>query len=262
MSPHIFIDSAMANPIRIARFSSDTRECQEKYEALQMPNKLSLLIDETDRMMQVERIRMIRDLRTNQRKLEQDTLSVAELLPEFVIKYQDLEMTIEAYEQVNELNKTLDNLKTQQETYARHEKVFNFDQGPCRILGKLIDDFRPLYMLWTLAREWYDNNALWLEQRFAAVRPDQMNSFMLAAGKRIAKLKKDLLNYQTLLDKVLKPLGDQIERFKRDMPLITKLRHPGIKTKHWEEISQVVGFSVMPSTELTLQELLQMDLGR
>jgi hypothetical protein len=27
MSPHIFIDSAMTNSIRIARFSSDTREC-------------------------------------------------------------------------------------------------------------------------------------------------------------------------------------------------------------------------------------------
>ena len=50
------------------KYEISNDECQEKYKTLQMPHKLSLLIDETDRTLQVERIRMIRELRANQRK--------------------------------------------------------------------------------------------------------------------------------------------------------------------------------------------------
>jgi hypothetical protein len=44
--------------------------------------------------------------------------------------------------------------------------------------------------------------------------------------------------------------------------LISKLRHPGIKTKHWEKISQIVGFKVVPNDELSLQNFLNLDLWR
>jgi MoxR-like ATPase len=94
------------------------------------------------------------------------------------------------------------------------------------------------------------------------LRPDQVNNFILGAGKRITKLRKELAPYPALIEKVLKPLSEQIDRFNQDMPLVTKLRHPGIKTKHWEMISKIVGFPVVPSNDLSLQEILQMDLGR
>ena len=243
------------------QFEITNEDCQEKYKTLQMPYKLSAMIDESDRTLQVERIRMIRELRANQRKLEQDTLELTELLPGFIAKYQDLEMAIEAAEHVNEINKKLEGLKAQQDLYMKHEKLFNFEQAPCRILGKLIEEFRPLYILWNLANEWYENVTRWMEQMFPQIRPDVLNNFLLSATKRIARLKKDLQEHQTLIDKVLKPLSEQIDKFKQDMPLISKLRHPGIKTKHWEKISEIVGFSIVPG-ELTLQELLDMDLNR
>lgn len=56
-----------------------------------MPHKLSM-IDETDWTLQVERIRMIKELRVNQRKLKTDTSEITELLSQFVSKFQDLEM--------------------------------------------------------------------------------------------------------------------------------------------------------------------------
>lgn len=46
------------------------------------------------------------------------------------------------------------------------------------------------------------------------------------------------------VEKVLNPLSSQIEAFKQNVPLIIKMRLPGIKTNHWEMISEVVSFKV------------------
>jgi len=244
------------------KFEISNEDCQEKYKTLQLPHKLSMLIDETDRTLQVERIRMIRELRGNQRKLESDVLEITDLLPQFTSKYQDLEMTIEAVDQVNEINSKLMNLKIQQENYNRHERIFNFEQGSCRILTKVLEEFSPLYVLWNLANDWMSAHTRWLDDPFPQVKPDIMSSSISQSSKKITKLKKELSSHPVLQEKVLYPLSDQIDKFKQHIPLVSKLRHPGIKTKHWEKISEIVGFSIIPSMDLTLQMFLDLNLGR
>jgi hypothetical protein len=120
--------------------------------------------------------------------------------------------------------------------------------------------FKPLFALWTLAYEWFDNTGQWFDTRFASIRPEQMNTFILTAQKRITRLKRELSGHPVLVSRVLAPLTDQIEKLKCDMPLITKLKHPGIKARHWEDISRVIGFMVLPATKLTLQDILSMNL--
>ena len=244
------------------KYEISNDECQEKYKTLQMPHKLSLLIDETDRTLQVERIRMIRELRANQRKLETDVMEITEMLPTIISKYQDLEMTVEAADKVNEIQSKLVQLKTQQDTYNRHEKIFNFEQASCRILTKVIEEFMPLHMLWNLAADWLSANTTWLDLPFNQIKPDTLAAFIARATKTIAKLKKDLSPHPLLIEKVLIPLSSQIDKFKQSLPLITKLRHPGINSKHWKLISDVVGFTVAPTIDTTLQEFLNLDLGR
>ncbi|EAY14826.1 Dynein heavy chain family protein [Trichomonas vaginalis G3] len=244
------------------KYTVSDQELKEKYKTLQMPHKLSMLIDETETKLSVERIRMVRELRNNQRKLESDVMEITQLLPNIVSKYQDLEMTVEAADQVNEIQAKLVEFKNQQETYNRHEKIFNYEPGTCRILSKVIEEFQPLHMLWNLAADWLNQSTSWLDEPFPRIKPDQISQFMNQATKKIARLKKDLVNHPTLIEKVLLPLSEQIDNFKQSLPLITKLRHPGIKTKHWEQISEIVGFKVFSSTEMTLQNFLDYNLGR
>jgi hypothetical protein len=84
------------------QFEITNDECPK---TLQVPHRLSLLLNRPDKTLQVQRFRMMRDHRVNQRHFEQVTLAVVESLPEFVTKYQDLEMTIEADEQITEFNR-------------------------------------------------------------------------------------------------------------------------------------------------------------
>ena len=245
------------------KFEITNEECKEKYKTLQMPRKITIILDESERMMQVERIRMIKELRQNQRNLESDTLQLADALPVFITKYQDLEMTVEAVEQAKDIQNKLLTLRANQDKYNSHERLFNLEVGTCRILNKLMEDFSPLNMLWMLAGDWFKNHGEWLDQLFTSVKPDILNNFVNQAGKKIARLRKDLAEQPGLIDKVLNPLSEQIDNFKVYLPLISKLRHPGIKTQHWEKISNIVGFNVNPSTtEVNLQGFIDLHLER
>ncbi|OHT17559.1 Dynein heavy chain family protein [Tritrichomonas foetus] len=243
-------------------YAISNEEFEQRYKALQWPQKINGIIDETERTLQVERIRMIRELRTNQRTLENDSLRTTEELTSFNAKFIDLEMTVEASDQINELYAKLQKLREQQEMYNTHEKLFDFEPQNCRILTKLVEEFTPLHVLWNLANEWLNTNTNWLDTPFPQVKAEQINQFLVLAGKKIIKLKKDLSQQKTLVEKVVTPLGQQIDSFKQSVPLLMKLRHPGIKTKHWEEISDVVGFKVKPSMELTLQGFLDLHLEK
>jgi hypothetical protein len=227
----------------------------------QMPHKIEFLLEETDRKMQVEKSKLIRELRQNQRQLETDSLGVTELLPSLITNYQALELTVDAYDEVCIIDRKLTELRNKQDKFSSHEKLFEFDVTPCKILTKLVEEFTPLKILWTLADQWLLNSSNWLDSPFSNTKPDQINSFLIQAGKQVNKLKKDLQIHPVLVQKVLLPLADQIEKFKQQLPLVARLRHPGIKTAHWEMIRGITGLTISLN-DLTLQDFLNLDLGR
>lgn len=44
------------------------------------------------------------------------------------------------------------------------------------------------------------------------------------------------------------------------MPTIMTLGNPGMKDRHWEQISEIVGFPIKISTDLTLERIIDMGL--
>ena len=243
-------------------FEINDDEFMNHYNMLQMPQKISQMMNSTEKLISTLRIKMIKELRQNQKNLEIDTQELSEQLQSFNSKYNELEMTIEAVDRVNEINSKLQNLMKLQAKYNSHEKLFEFEQGTCKSLNSLVETFIPLHILWNLANEWISTNTQMLDTPFPQIRADALNQFVIQANKKIIKLKKDLGQQKILMEKVITPLASQIDSFKKRVPLITKLRHPGIKTKHWEQISNIVGFKVMPSMELTLEDFLNLDLER
>jgi hypothetical protein len=60
------------------RLSLEDDEFDFRFQTLSMPNKISALVDETDRQLSQIRMKLIRDLRSNQRRLENDTLAMSD----------------------------------------------------------------------------------------------------------------------------------------------------------------------------------------
>lgn len=51
-----------------------------------------------------------------------------------------------------------------------------------------------------------------------------------------------------------------IEEFKPFIPLIQGLRNPGMRKRHWEELSEELGVNIVPKSTLTFAKCLDMRL--
>lgn len=51
-----------------------------------------------------------------------------------------------------------------------------------------------------------------------------------------------------------------IDEFKENLPLIQTLGNPGMKERHWEQVSEIVGFPIKVSPELTLEKIIEFGL--
>lgn len=52
----------------------------------------------------------------------------------------------------------------------------------------------------------------------------------------------------------------QIEDFKPYIPLIQGLRNPGMRSRHWELLSDELGFPIKPKQTLTFEKCLELGL--
>lgn len=120
-----------------------------------------------------------------------------------------------------------------------HERLFEHEQALCKLISKLIENFMPLHTLWNLANDWSSDSTLWKDTPYHTI-----THFIITAIKKLSKLINDLNQQRQLIEKVVLPttLSKLIDEFKQHVPLITRLRYPGIKTKHWEKIQEVMGF--------------------
>ncbi|XP_060913896.1 dynein axonemal heavy chain 12 [Labrus mixtus] len=53
---------------------------------------------------------------------------------------------------------------------------------------------------------------------------------------------------------------EQIKEFKEHIPVVSILCNPGIRARHWEQMSEVVGFDLTPDSGTTLRKVLKQNL--
>ena len=116
-------------------------------------------------------------------ELDKEALALTEDLTTFRNNFNDIEMAVEASDEINIIENKIKKLKALNETYLKHEKLFENEQNPSGFLQNLVDEFAPLHLLWNLANEWFNANTTWLDTPFAQVKADTMNQFMIQATK-------------------------------------------------------------------------------
>lgn len=52
-------------------------------------------------------------------------------------------------------------------------------------------------------------------------------------------------------------MREKIEQFREHMPIVMTLGNPGLKERHWEMISEIVGFPMIPDEDLTLAKIFE-----
>ncbi len=62
--------------------------------------------------------------------------------------------------------------------------------------------------------------------------------------------------------KIAETIKAEVEEFKPHVELCLALRTDGMKDRHWEQVSEKVGFEVKPYEGFTFNHVLEMDLHK
>ncbi|KAL3852322.1 hypothetical protein ACJMK2_015979 [Sinanodonta woodiana] len=221
------------------------------------------MITSTELKLQREHDYYVNKLRDWQKKFQQELDAVAKQLKDF----QHKERASEADNYVAELKGIQSKIE-----YFQEEKVkINHEE---QLLGmeattqyNEIQEFslkkEPFDKLWGTAVNYHAHADKWLNGPLLEVNAEDVAEEVQQLWKTAYKLMKQF-NHPDFRGpcKAALQIKGKLEKFKINMPLINALCNPGIKNRHWDMMSEKVGFRLHPTSETPLSEFLQLGLEK
>ena len=122
--------------------------------------------------------------------------------------------------------------------------------------------FQPFSNLWLTARTWLDRSVAWKEGPWEEIDPEEVdNTFeqCLKTIKLTARFFKDKEGLEQIFA-VTNDVMTKVVDFQPVVPIALSLRKTGMVDRHWDKISETVGFDIRPSEDFTLQKVIDKGL--
>lgn len=81
----------------------------------------------------------------------------------------------------------------------------------------------------------------------------------VCTNRTIYKLERSF--QEPALRQLAASVREKIEDFREYMPIVFTLGNPGLKDRHWEQISEIINIPIKVDPDLTLAKILEMNLG-
>lgn len=163
-----------------------------------------------------------------------------------------------------EVAETLKNLKQAEadaQLFNSREVLFGLPQEDYSGIRKIMDQFEPFYQFWHTSAEFAKKHKSWMEDSWEKLVPDEVESDVTNAFKTFHKTGR-IFQQRGLGDQA--SLAEQqkafAEDFKKFVPLIHALRMPGMKDRHWDMISENLGYDFKPQKDFTMSKAESMGL--
>lgn len=83
--------------------------------------------------------------------------------------------------------------------------------------------------------------------------PEDIEALTGTAYRTIYKLEKSV--QEPIARKLAETIRTKIEEFREHMPVISTLGNPSMKSRHWEQVSEIVGFPIKVDESMTLTKV-------
>jgi dynein heavy chain len=167
-----------------------------------------------------------------------------------------------AHEVANEVRRTMKSLAECQESanmYNTRERLFGLPTTDYSKIQKMQRDFTPYRELWTSASDWVRWFDTWMNDSFNAIDPELLEKQVGECFRTFHKAAKAFKDVPGVLG-VAQDYKNRVEEFKPYIPLIQGLRNPGMRIRHWDQLSADIGMNIKPKKDLTFQKCLDMKL--
>ncbi|ELK04803.1 Dynein heavy chain 7, axonemal [Pteropus alecto] len=157
------------------------------------------------------------------------------------------------------LNGKLDLAADKIEQFNAEEEAFGWLPSVYPQRKKIQDGLNPYLRLYETAVEFSSKYRGWTEGPYNKVNPDEVEADVGNYWRGLYKLEKTFHDSPNALA-MTKKVRAKVEDFKQHIPLVQVICNPGLRPRHWEAMSNIVGYPLQPGDDSTVFSFLDMNL--
>ncbi|XP_012937339.1 dynein heavy chain 3, axonemal [Aplysia californica] len=119
----------------------------------------------------------------------------------------------------------------------------------------------PYDKLWRTAYNFNLKSEAWTNGPFKELNSEDIENEVGDMWRSMYKLVKTFSDQQGPRH-IATTVKAKIDRFKANMPILQTICNPGIRDRHWEQMSEIVGFDLRPKETTSLAEMLEYGLQK
>ncbi|XP_060113048.1 dynein axonemal heavy chain 7 [Heteronotia binoei] len=173
--------------------------------------------------------------------------------------YGDLQEVNRYLKKAQALNTKLDLAADKIDQFNAEEEAYGWPTTQYPQRKKIQDALNPYLRLYDMTVEFNTKYRNWMDGIFTKVNPDQVELDVGNYWRALYKLEKTFHDSPNALF-ITTRIKAKVEEFKEHIPLIQVICNPGLQDRHWEAMSEIVGYSLKPSEDSTVSNYIEMHL--
>ena len=228
------------------------------YKALGWPSNIKKYITGAEDALEERRKAFMDELKVEQERIQLALDDYALEVDKF-LQYSDLGEAETYADAAKKLKEKIAATTEDIRVLNSREGLFAWAPTSFPQLNALNKNFEPYFTLWNISVNFSRQFPEWMDGEFGKLDADELENNVNTWWKTMYKYQK-IFRGMKAPSSVTEQIKAKLEDFRTHLPLVSHLRNPGLRDRHWEMLSRDLGFGVRPSPELTLQNLLDMDL--
>ncbi|KAJ3217583.1 Dynein heavy chain 7, axonemal [Dinochytrium kinnereticum] len=223
------------------------------------PQRMIPIFSEGESILMKSRQSNQEDLKTRRERLLIEVDSYAKQIDEYHSfgDYSELTKYLKA---AQKLQGRMDSVSEKIQSFNHEESIFGWEPTNFPALSDAIQGLSPFLTLYQTSVDFQRCYHTWMNGPFLKLDPEVVETEVTNMWRQMYKLSQTFQNDPCPME-ILEITKEQLERFKVHLPLITTLCNPGLRERHWRDISQIVGFRFQPDESTSLSAVLERSLG-
>ncbi|XP_033109939.1 dynein heavy chain 3, axonemal-like isoform X2 [Anneissia japonica] len=164
-------------------------------------------------------------------------------------------------DKLTELQKLMEDARDELEGLNKEEELLEWEPTRFPILAGMFAAKAPYDSLWNTALDFHTQYETWLNGPFQELNAEHVTETVDNMYRTMYKLAKSF-NDQPGPQRIANNVKGKIDKFKQHLPILSVVCNPGIRDRHWERMSDVVGFELKPDADTSFYHMLELGLGK
>ena len=240
------------------KFEIPNDEFKMRWNAVQLPTKVTEALETTVKNIENDEANFLKSLINDQEVFRDRLSSLADSVASFSRHY-DISKIANIIEDGNKINDELKDCQAISLVINSRERLFSMEVTRYEDLAQFNKDYTPYRAFWLAAADWLKFKNSWMQDPLLTLNAEEVEKSLMNCWRTVFKAVKSF-KQNVELTNTISNLKDDIESFKQYLPLIQALCNPGIRERHWRQLSEELAMSLSAEMSLTLAEAIDIGL--